>query len=295
LQKPTLKLQNQLYRAAIHFSLSQGDLAQATKAFEQASAAGIFSERATVHLLAAASKSSVAERVRIFDLALAAYKIQTPENSRYWPASRLVARYWESLHPESIFAAIDISLARAAEKDKQQPIGSASIGSGINSIWYQSYIDPELFAVAPAFLKLDPSRAAKLLAAHPSVREYLDRFPGGLPSFDDTFFYANNESLGVGPRIPYGRNSFATERVPHSSQVTAIDEGIEFTIPLNLEQGLGVNGATVAFASPSSPEGDLLGTGNTCPSDVPHILASIGAIPLSRQIPTASGGPNGGW
>jgi hypothetical protein len=287
--------QNQLYRAAIHFSLLQGDLAQATKAFEQASAAGIFPERAIVHLLAAASQSSAAERVRIFNLALAAYKLQTPENSRYWTASRLVARYWESLPPESILAAIDIILARAAQKDKQQPIGSASIGSGSNSISYTSYIDPELFAVAPAFLKLDPSRAAKLLAAHPSAREYLNRFPGGLPSFDDTFFYANNESLGVGPRIPYGRNSFATEKGAHSSHDTPIDEGIEFTIPLNLEQGLGVNGATVSFASPDSPEGDLLGTDNTCPSDVPHILASIGVVPLSRRIPATCGGPNGAW
>jgi hypothetical protein len=285
--------QNQLYRGAIHFSLLQGDRAQATKAFEQASAAGIFSERATVHLLAAAAKSSEAERVRIFDLALAAYKAQTPENSRLWTASRLVARYWESLPPESTLAAIDIILVRAAEKDKQHPVGSAGIGSGTHSISYQSYIEPELFAVAPALLKLDPSRAAKLLAAHPSVREYLDRFPGGLPAFDDTFFYAYNESLGVGPRIPYGRNSFATEKGAHSSHVTALDEGIEFTIPLHLEQGLGVNGATVSFASPNSPEGELLGEGNTCPSDVPHILAAIGAIPLSRQIPSTCGGPNG--
>jgi hypothetical protein len=288
-----LETQNQLYRGAIHFSLFQGDRAQATKAFEQASAAGIFSERATVHLLAAVSKSSAAERIRIFNLALAAYKLQTPENSRIWTASRLVARYWQSLPPKSVLAAIDIIFARAAEKDKQQPLGSAGIGSGKNSITYHSYIDPELFAVAPAFLKLDPSRAAKLVAAHPSVREYLNRFPGGLPSFDDAFFYAYNTSLGVGPLIPYGRNSFATEKGAHSSHVTALDEGIEFTIPLNLEQGLGVNGATVAFASPNSPEGDLLGEDNTCPSDVPHILASIGAIPLSRPIPTTCGGPNG--
>lgn len=156
-------------------------------------------------------------------------------------------------------------------------------------------IDLELFAVAPALLKLDASRAGRLLAAHPSVREYLDRYPGGLPSFDNTFFYACNENLGVGPPIPYGRNSFATEKGAHSTIVTRIDEGIEFTIPLKPGQGSGVAGATVAFAPPNSPEADLLGEDNTCPSGVPHILASIGAIPLSRQVPTICGGPNGGW
>ncbi len=289
------EIQRQMYTAAIHFSLLQSDVAPAMKAFDQASAAGVFSERATVHLLSAAAQARPAERIHIFDSAMAAYKSQTPENSRPWTASGLVARYWQILPPETVLAATDILLTRAAEKDKQQPVGSGGMSILSNALSYRSYSDLELFAVAPALLKLDPARAAKLLDSHPAVQEYLHRFPGGLPSFDSTFFYANNEKLGAAPPIPRGRDSFATEPGAHTSPLSALDEGIEFTIPLNLMQGLGVTGSLVYFASPGSAEAALLGTGNTCPPDVPHILASIDTVPFSRRLPNACSGPNGDW
>lgn len=285
--------QRQMYEAAINFSLMEGHLTEAIKAFDQASAAGIFSERTTVYLLSAASQTSIAERIRIYDLAFAAYKAQTPENSRPWTASRLVARYWQDLPPGTVLDSIDILLARAAEKDQQQPIGSASRGLGSNSLSYKSYNDLELFAVAPALLKLDPVRADKLLAAHPAVQEYLRRFPGGLPSFDNSFFYAYNVNLGTAPPIPWGKESYATEKGAHTTGLSALDEGIEFTIPLNLQLGLGVTGSNIYMPSPGSPEAALVGTGSTCPSDVPHILASIDTVPLSRRIPTACSGPRG--
>jgi hypothetical protein len=287
------KVQKQMYKAAILFSLIQRDVTQATKAFDHASAAGVFLERATVPLLAATSRNNTVERVRIFESAMAAYKMQTPENSRPWSASAVLARYWRVLPSGPVLAAIDILLARAAEKDQKQPVGSASMSSYENTLSYNSYSDLELFAVAPALLKLDSARAAKLLAIHPAVQEYLSRFHDGLPSFDKTFFYAMNENLGVTPPIPPGRNSFATEQGAHSSTLSALDEGIEFTIPLNLAQGLGVTGSTIYFASAGSPEAGLLGTGNTCPPDVPHILASVDTVPLSRRIPMACSGPNG--
>jgi hypothetical protein len=71
--------------------------------------------------------------------------------------------------------------------------------------------------------------------------------------------------------------------------------GLEFTIPLDLQVGLGVTGATVAYAAPGSPESTFLRTDNTCPPDVQQLLASIDAVPFSRRVPTTCGGPNGGW
>jgi hypothetical protein len=282
-----------LYRAVVNFSLTQGDLSGAIKSFDQASAAGIFSERAAALLLGAASTSSTDDRVRIFNSALAAYNSQTPDQSKTWTASRLVAHYWQSLPADVILSAINIVLGRAAEKDKQHTNGSGNISSGRNSLSYKSNTDLELFAVAPALSKLDPPRAAALLAIHPAVEEYLQRFPDGLASFEP--FGSDRISLTPSIFLPMGTASYATEKGAHSIGLTSLDMGLEFTIPLNLNQGLGVTGSTLSYAPPGSPEAALLGTGNTCPPDVAHILASAGTVPLTRQVPTTCGGPNGDW
>lgn len=287
------KTQNRLYEATINFSLMQSDLPEAVKAFDQASSAGIFSELVATRVLTAASQFNIADRERIFNEALAAYKAQTPKDSQYWSASRLVARFWQSLPDATVLSGIDILLDRAVEKDKEQPVGSGSIGSDNNSITYKSYTDLELFAVAPALKKYAPTRAAALLAAHPAVQEYLNRFPDGLPSFDTTFFYAVYSSAGHTPSIAFGKGSYASEKGAHSQNLSSLDMGLEFTIPLNLDVGLGVGGATVYFAPSGSTEAALLGTGNACPPDVPYILASIDTVPFSRRVPTVCGGPNG--
>jgi hypothetical protein len=165
-----------------------------------------------------------------------------------------------------------------------------------NNLSYNSYYDLELFAAAPALTKLDPARAATLLAAHPAVEEYLRRFPGGLPSFDVAGFYPTSRvSAAPSVFLPLGAASYATDKGAHSVGLSSLDMGLEFTIPLKLEVGLGVMGSTGSYASPGSPEAALLGTGNTCPPDVPHILASADTVPLTRHIPSGCSGPISSW
>jgi hypothetical protein len=83
------KTQEKMYTAAVHFLLLEHDVHGAVKAFEQASAADIFSERAATHLLAVANP---ADRDLIFRSAMAACGAQKPEESHSWTASKLVAR-----------------------------------------------------------------------------------------------------------------------------------------------------------------------------------------------------------
>jgi hypothetical protein len=92
-----------------------------------------------------------------------------------------------------------------------------------------------------------------------------------------------------------GTTSYVTEEGARTLPLSGLDMGLEFTIPMNLAQGLGVTGSTVSFYTPASPEAVLLGTDNTCPTDVPHILGSIDTVPFSRRVPTECSGPNGAW
>jgi hypothetical protein len=78
--------QQLMYRATINFSLIQSDLPEAIKAFNQASATGVFSEQAATYILSAIPDSDAAARVRIFNSAIAAYKAQTPDQSHSWSA-----------------------------------------------------------------------------------------------------------------------------------------------------------------------------------------------------------------
>ncbi|HEX7361758.1 MAG TPA: hypothetical protein VF283_14810 [Bryobacteraceae bacterium] len=287
LKRAEPETQKLLYKAAINFSLMQGNrLPEAIQAFDQASAAGVFSESTTTSLLLALPKADEAGRVHIFNTAFAVYRSKRSDQSVVWTASRLVARFWQDLPANDVLRAIDIVLARASEKYKQEPLGAASIGYGKNSLSYRTYTDIELFAVFPALSRLDPTRAAALLAAHPAVAGYLHRFPNGLPSFDIAGFYPGSGRVGVSPpqQLPLGTATYATEKGAHSMSLSPLDMGLEFTISLNLAERLGVTGSAIP-AQPGSPEAALLGTGNTCPADVAHILASADTVPVSRRVP----------
>jgi hypothetical protein len=289
--------QDFLYREAINYALSHKDVARAVKIFDQAAAAGFFFEPTAAGILTVIPESNTADRVHVFNSAMAAYKAQVfkaptpnapPSQFKIWNASRLIAYFWQSLPAAQVLAGIDTVLDRAAEMDKLQPIGGASIGNSSKNLSYRKYVDIELFAVAPALKKLDPARANALLAEHPAVEEFLSRFPDGLPSFaaGDLFFRGN----GVIPRsqpVVMDTPTYATVEGAQASRLMSLDMGLEFTIPLDLK-GLGVLGAMEVW--PPSPEATaLLGTGKTCPPDVPHILASADAVELIRKPPPCMG------
>ena len=73
------KTQEKMYTAAVHFLLLEHNVQGAVKAFEQASAADIFSERAATHLLAVANP---ADRDRIFRSAMAAFGVRGTAGGR---------------------------------------------------------------------------------------------------------------------------------------------------------------------------------------------------------------------
>ncbi len=64
-------------------------------------------------------------------------------------------------------------------------------------------------------------------------------------------------------------------------------------VPRNLNL-LGVTGSSVSFAPLDSPEAAVLGSGNSCPSDLVHSLELARAVPVLRKLATVCNGPIGG-
>jgi hypothetical protein len=116
------------------------------------------------------------------------------------------------------------------------------------------------------------------------VEEYLHRFPGGLPSFDLVGFYPGGSGIGVSSSLflALGTASYATEKGAHSIALSPLDMGLEFTIPLDINVGLGVTGSIISYA-PGSPEAALVGTGITCPRTQRRMVQLSGRIAPRRS------------
>jgi len=286
LPKTEPKTQDKLYRAVINFSLMQADYATAMRTFDQACSHGYFSQHTVTHLIAGLGESSMlvapfssveAERTHVFQIALKTYQTLDASQVETWSASRLIARFHAQFPSEVVLPAIDIVLAQAAKKDKASPLGSASVGSGDHSLSYNARYDIELFAVAPALEEFDPARMKLLLTEHPQVAEYLKRFPGALPAFDVNDFYPTSYPLSKfsSDHVPIGLQLYNSDIGAHSTGLSSMDMGLEFTISLNLNIGLGVTGSGVFYANPGSPESQL------------YEKAGVPGIPrtFSRRLP----------
>jgi len=297
------KSQNRVYQAVVNFAIMQSDYATAVHALDQACAAGYFPEHPATHLMANLSDievavtpfaSSSALRTHVFSSALGAYQRKDPSETETWTASRLIARFQADLPAEVVLPAIDTVLTQAAKKDELRPLGTAGVGSAEKNISYNHRYDIELFAVAPALERLDAKQATALLAEHPRVAEYLERFPKGLASFDD--FYPKSYGLR-GPTsewVPNGLQLYNSEKGAHSAGLSSLDMGLEFTIPMDLKIGLGVTGSGVFYANPGSPESEIYKQNSGCTDDMQRGLAAARTVPLSRKVPTTCGGPMGG-
>jgi hypothetical protein len=241
--------------------------------------------------------SGEALRIHVFNAALQTYQREEPSEIESWSASRLIARFQTQFPAKVVLPAIDIVLEQAAKKDKAQPLGSASIGYGKNSLCYSSRYELELFAVSPALQRLDHHRATALLKEHPNVAEYLKRFPNGLPSFDVMDFYPNSYRLrGFSSEfVPQGLQLYNSEKGAHSSGVSPMDMGLEFTIPLDLNVGLGVTGSGLFYANPGTPEYEIYSQSRGCPNDIENPLTLARSVPVSRKVPTTCSGPDGQW
>jgi hypothetical protein len=290
------KMQESLYRAVVNFSLMQADYAGAVHAFDQACALGYFNQYPATHLIAnfgdsgalvAPYSSTQALRIHIFNTAMQTYARQDTSETEWWTASRIIARFQTDFPSEVVLPAIDIVLDQAAKKDKAKPLSGVQFQSYGNDISGDSRYDLELFVVAPALQRFDPERATSLLAAHPKVAEYLKRFPKGLLSFDLRESYPTSYRL-KGPtseQVPMGLQLYTSEKGARSEGLSPLDMGLEFTIPMDLNIGLGVTGSGVFFADPSSPESELYKKVQGCPSDVDDFLKLVGSVPLSRKVP----------
>ena len=81
--------------------------------------------------------------------------------------------------------------------------------------------------------------------------------------------------------------------IEEAQNLKRMDMGLEFTVPRNLNL-LGVTGSSVSFAPLDSPEAAVLGSGNSCPSDLVQSLELAKAVPVLRKVATACNGPIGG-
>jgi hypothetical protein len=300
------KTQDRLYRAVINFSIMQSDYGTAVHVFDQACATGHFSQQAATYLIAnlgangvlvAPFASSDALRTHVFNSALQTYRQKGPSEVEPWTASRLIARFQTDFPSEVVLPAIDIVLEQAAKSDKVRPLQSVGMGSGGNNISYNSRYDLELFVIAPALQRFAPDRATTLLAEHPRVAEDLKRFPKGLLSVDIRESYPTSYRLRgfSGEFMPDGLQLYNSDKGAHSTGLNPMDMGLEFTIPLDLNVGLGVTGSGVFYAAPGSPESEIYKQTGGCLDDTEHGLALARSVPLTRKEPTTCGGPMGQW
>ena len=269
--------QDGLYREEIDYTLCHNDVARAIRIFDQAADAGIVAEPSAASILMAIPQTNTAERVHVFNTAMATYKTHALTDSidqwGIWNASSLIAYYWQSLPAPAVLRGIDIVLDRAAERDKLQPIAG-----NIGSLSYKKRVDMELFAVIPALKKLAPARAGVLLTEHPAVVEFLGRFPEGLPSVFPHGLFGNDGAIkSCSQSTGTSTATYATAQGAHAANLTSADMGLEFTIPLNLKE---VRVKSEVWPPRAVP--DLFGSPSTCPPA--HILASVGMLDL-RNLP----------
>ena len=300
------KTQDKLYGAVINFSLMRSDYSTALRTFDDSCAHGHFSERTVTHLIAGLGASSTlvapfssaeAARTHVFQTALKTYEALDASQVEAWSASRLIARFHTQFPAEVVLPAIDIVLEQVAKKDKASPLAQASVGCGDHNLSYQSRYDLELFAVAPVLERFDPARLKLLLTEHPQVAEFLKRFPGGLPAFDVNDFYPNTYALSkfTSNHVPIGLQLYTSDIGAHSTGLSPMDMGLEFTIPLNLNIGLGVTGSGGFYASPGSTESELFKKYSGCSDDESQLLKESSSVPQSRKVATTCNGPDGAW
>jgi hypothetical protein len=299
------KTQDKLYGALINFSLMRSDYSTALRAFDESCAHAHVSERTVTHLIAGLGESSTpvapfssveAARTHVFQTALKTYEALDPSQVETWSASRLIARFHTKFPAEVVLPAIDIVLEQAAKKDKVSPLAQASVGAGDHNLSYQFRYDVELFAVAPALESLDSAGLKLLLNKHPQVAEFLKRFPGGLPAFDPDDFYPNTYALTrfTSDQVPVGLQLYTSDIGAHTTGLSALDMGLEFTIPLNLNIGLGVTGSGGFYARPGSTESELFKKYSQCSGDESQLLKEASSVPHSRRVASMCSGPIGG-
>jgi hypothetical protein len=298
------KTQARLYWALINFTIMQSDYSTAVHVFDQACATGHFNQQAATYLIAnlgdngvlvAPFVSSDALRTHVFNSALQTYKQKAPSEVEPWTASRLIARFETDFPSDVILPAIDIVLEQAEKSDKVHQSQPAGMGSGSNNVSYNSRYDLELFVLGPALQRFAPDRAASLFAEHPKVAEDLKRFPKGLLSVDLGESYPTSYRLR-GPsseRMPNGLQLYNSEKGAHSAGLDPMDMGLEFTIPLDLNAGLGVTGSGVFYAAPGSPESEIYKQNGGCSGDLERSLTLSRSVPLTNKVPTTCGGPTG--
>jgi hypothetical protein len=305
LPKADPKTQDNLYGAVINFSLMRSDYSTALRTFDESCAHGHFSERTVTHLIAGLAESPTpvpsfssveAARIHVFETALKTYGALDASQVEAWSASRLIARFYTQFPSEVVLPAINIVLEQAAKKDKASPLAQASVGSGDHNLSYQFRYDVELFAMAPALERFDPARLKLLLTEHPRVAEFLKRFPGGLPAFDPNDFYPNTYALSkfTSDHVPIGLQLYTSDIGAHTTGLSALDMGLEFTIPLNLNIGLGVTGSGMLYAPPGSTESELFKKYSGCSDDESRLLKESSSVPHSRKVATMCSGPMGG-
>jgi hypothetical protein len=168
------------------------------------------------------------------------------------------------------------------------------VGSGENNLSYSSRYELELFVVAPALQRVAPDRATALLAEHLKVAADLKRFPKGLLSFELRESYPTSYRLRgwTGEYIPQGLQLYNSEQGAHATGLSPMDMGLEFTIPLDLNIGLGITSSGWYFAS-GSPESEIYKQNQGCADDMKHGLEQARSVPLTRKVPTTCSGPMG--
>jgi hypothetical protein len=286
-------MKTRLYRAAMTYSLQRGDIASATNTLRAAQRQEVFFTGPVADLLRAIPAEDVAGRTSIFLSVVDCYSRVEPEDPKhptrllvpaaYFSASRLISEFETQLPREAILRAITVVLDKAAENDKDRPLGSARVGE----LAFNQYSDIELFAVAPALQRLDPDRAVELLSEHSATVAMLKRFPRGLADFytmDNGYDGIFSPPHRPGSKYTVGNEVCDSEAALRSANFDFHDLGLEFTVPLKADSIMTPPNWGRLAAYPDAPEAKVLPLQGHCPEDWQHRLELARTVEISQKM-----------
>jgi hypothetical protein len=285
-----METKQKIYGWILGFALENTDTRLAAKAFQAAADNQAISGSQAATVLA---NLPIEERARVFRTITAYYNLHPPSIGK-WDFSGLVSQFYASLPPQDVLAAIDIILKRAMDVDSDHSGRQVGMSSCPNNIGFSKETDLQLFAVAPALLKLDPVRATKLLQKSPETAKWLIKYPNGVESFDQNHsFHYGAAAVQPSKAVPSDLRTFGIDNARGMPAFLQEDEGLEFT-----------RGDFPFYGQPSGSSSFEFFTDHKSPeyaayhavmsAHQPDVLAAVASVPEMRKVPISCSG-DGDW
>lgn len=266
--------QNHVFANLIIYWLYQENYPKAIEAFDSAFARGVFPrDGVTLALLTTLSaRSSLENRVHVFNEVI---RYCQAHPNHYQSLASWIDRLYAQMPSPLVREAVHTVLVEAEIDQWQHPLGALSLGGGSNSLKFDSHYDFELFAVGPAFRKVDPKQAHELIGQHPGVADALKKYPHGMRSFAPSDFSFN---YSVAPDHSWRTLNDPLNLMPQDSSPPLAD----------------VSGGFDLY-QPDESETSVLNKLKSCPPELPQQLAKLAPIvPVQRKVPFTCEGPSTG-